>query len=412
MTADEFFRKSLEPKGGEMKRVLMSVVIFLLSCSAGAARGFAETTPRDISLKAADGITLKGTYYAATKPGPGIVLLHQCNRDRRSWNNLATKLTSEGFHVLTLDYRGYGESGGERFMELPSERQAAEQKKWPGDIDLAFAYLLAQPGVEKNRIGAAGASCGVNQSIQLALRHAEVKSLALLSGFTDEAGRRYLRQSAWLPILAAASDDDGNAVQLMRWVLGFSRNPRNRLVEYKAAGHGTQMFAVEKGLEPLLEEWFEKTLRGAPVTASAEQGTTAKPTPVEAFWDVLTEPGGAARARQLFAEAKKRDPNVFLFPEFAVNVLGYERLQSGAAQDAIEIFKLNVDAYPNSPNVYDSLADAYVAAGERELAIRFSEKALEMLRSNPPQTVQTADAIRQSAEQKLGRLRGGPKPNP
>ncbi|HEX2714992.1 MAG TPA: alpha/beta hydrolase, partial [Candidatus Acidoferrales bacterium] len=324
-----------------MKRVLMSAVIFLLGGLAGATRGFAETAPRDISLKAADSITLKGTYYAATKPGPGIVLLHQCNRDRRSWNNLATRLTAEGFHVLTLDYRGYGESGGERFMELPNERQAAEQKKWPGDIDLAFAYLLAQPGVEKNRIGAAGASCGVNQSIQLALRHAEVKSLALLSGFTDEAGRRYLRQSAWLPILAAASDDDGNLVQLMRWLLDFSRNPRNRFVEYRAAGHGTEMFAVEKGLEPLLEEWFEKTLRGAPVTASSDQGTT-KPTPVMEFWDVLTGPSGAARARQLFAEAKKRDPNVFLFPEFAVNLLGYERLQSGAAQDAIEIFKLNV----------------------------------------------------------------------
>lgn len=389
----------------------MSLVIFLLGCLGGATGGLAETAPRDVSLKAAGDITLKGTYYPATKPGPGIVLLHQCNRDRRSWNNLATKLTSEGFHVLTLDYRGYGESGGERFMELPNERRAAEQAKWGGDIDLAFAYLLAQPGVDKNRIGAAGASCGVNQSIQLALRHTEVKSLALLSGFTDEAGRRYLRQSAWLAILAAASDDDGNLVQLMRWLLSFSRNPRNRFVEYKAAGHGTEMFAVENGLEPLLEEWFDKTLRGAPATASAEQGTMAKPTPVVEFWDVLTEPGGAARARQLFAEAKKRDPNVFLFPEFAVNLLGYERLQSHAAQDAIEIFKLNVDAYPNSANVYDSLADGYVAAGERELAIRFSEKALEMLRTNPPQTAQTADGIRQSAEQKLQKLRGGSKPS-
>ncbi|HEX2711131.1 MAG TPA: hypothetical protein VHM88_02760, partial [Candidatus Acidoferrales bacterium] len=147
-------------------------------------------------------------------------------------------------------------------------------------------------------------------------------------------------------------------------------------------------------------------------TASADQGTPAKPTPVEAFWDVLTAPGGAARARQLFAEAKKRDPNVFLFPEFAVNLLGYERMQSGAAQDAIEIFKLNVDAYPNSPNVYDSLADAYVAAGERELAIQFSEKALEMLRTNPPPTPQMAAGIRQSAEQKLGKLRGVSKPSP
>jgi pimeloyl-ACP methyl ester carboxylesterase len=378
------------------------IVLFALGMTASA-----QTGPRDVDLRASDGILLKATYYPAAKPGPGIMLLHQCNRDRKSWTELAGKLSGEGFNVLTLDYRGYGESGGDRFLDLPPERQVTEQAKWKGDIDLAYAYLIGQLGVDKIRIGAGGASCGVNQSIQLALRHPEVKSLALLSGTTDEPGRRYLRKTTWLPLFVAASDDDGGVVTVMRWLLDFSLNPRNRFVEYKAAGHGTEMFRVEQGLQPLLEEWFDKTLRNAPANPTAASVTPVKASPSLLFWETLTAPNGVAKARQMYADAKKRDPNVSLFPEFAVNLLGYERLQAAAAQEAVEIFKLNAEAYPDSANVYDSLADGYVAAGNKDLAITASEKALELLRTNPPKDGPTVDAIRQASEERIKKLRGG-----
>jgi len=297
-----------------------------------------------------------------------------------------------------------------RFQEWTPETRVTEQAKWASDIDLAFTYFRQQRGVEKVRIGVAGASCGVNQAIQVALRHPEVASLVLLSGVTDERGRQFLRRSDRLAVLASASDNDGDAVPALRWVVGFSHNPANRFVEYKAAGHGTEMFAVEKGLQPLIVEWFERTLRNPP--AASSETVAVKTSPQEEFWSVLTSSGGPARARQLLAEAKKRDPKVVLFPEFAVNILGYESLQGGATQDAIQIFQLNVDAYPNSPNVYDSLADAYAAAGNRKLAVQFSQKALEVLLTNPPADADRAAAIRRSSEQRLKQFDGGGNTNP
>ncbi|MCL4523267.1 MAG: prolyl oligopeptidase family serine peptidase, partial [Acidobacteria bacterium] len=276
--------------------------------------------------------------------------------------------------------------------------------QWPGDIDAAFNFLLAQRGVDKNRIGAAGASCGVNQSIQLALLHPQVKSLVLLSGNTDTAGRQFLRTADGLPIFAAASDDDFNAVPLMRWILAFSHNPQNKFAQFKAAGHGTEMFAVEKGLEPMIVEWFDKTLRNAPAKMPAASTSARKPSPQEEFWSLLEESGGAARAMQYYEETKKRDPNMVLFPEFAVNALGYERLQAAKAAEAVEIFKINVAAYPASPNVYDSLGDAYVAAGKRELAIETSRKTIQMLESTPNLDAEFRKLLRESAEGKLRQL--------
>ena len=45
--------------------------------------------------------------------------------------------------------------------------------------------------------------------------------------------------------------------------------------------------------------------------------------------------------------------------------------------EAIEILKLNVSSYPESGNVYDSLAEAYMVHGEKDLATEFYKKSLE-----------------------------------
>ena len=86
--------------------------------------------------------------------------------------------------MLALDYRGYGQSGGTK-SDDPQQQQWIADREWPGDIDAAYAWLTSQPGVDKTRIGAAGASCGVNQAVQLARRHPEVRTVVLLSGGID-----------------------------------------------------------------------------------------------------------------------------------------------------------------------------------------------------------------------------------
>ena len=82
-------------------------------------------------------------------------------------------------------------------------------------------------------------------------------------------------------------------------------------------------------------------------------------------------------------------------------------VQAGDLKSATEIFKLNVMAFPNSPNVYDSLGDAYVAAGQKQLALENTRKALELLASDTTDDQQRKDAIKASAEQKLKQLAGG-----
>src|SRR5262249_42534075 len=142
------------------------LTIFFLTVTSVARE---PQAPKVADLTAADGTKLKVSYFAAAKPGPGVLLLHQCNRQRRIWDGLALQLQAAGINVLTLDLRGFGESGGYPQPKLTPQEAQAAAAKWPADIDVAFEYLKSQPGVKQDAIGAGGASCGVNNSVQAAL---------------------------------------------------------------------------------------------------------------------------------------------------------------------------------------------------------------------------------------------------
>jgi len=67
-----------------------------------------------------------------------------------------------------------------------------------------------------------------------------------------------------------------------------------------------------------------------------------------------------------------------IIEEYAMNSIGYVFMRKKQYQDAIKIFKLNVEAYPDAYNVYDSLGEAYMENGDKELAIKYYEKSIEL----------------------------------
>ncbi len=95
---------------------------------------------------------------------------------------------------------------------------------------------------------------------------------------------------------------------------------------------------------------------------------------------------GIEAAIERYQELKNSQPEAYNFAENQLNMLGYQLLWRGMNEAAIEVFKLNIQAYPQSANPYDSLGEAYMASGDDELAIENYEKALSI---NP----ETASAI-------------------
>jgi CubicO group peptidase (beta-lactamase class C family) len=81
---------------------------------------------------------------------------------------------------------------------------------------------------------------------------------------------------------------------------------------------------------------------------------------------------GFSAAAEIF---QKRNKKVDLL-ENAINAKGYDLIKEKKLKEAIEIFKLNVFAFPRSANAFDSLGEAYLEAGDRTAAIENYKKSL------------------------------------
>jgi imidazolonepropionase-like amidohydrolase/dienelactone hydrolase len=393
--------------------------------SSPASAGIAPP-PRVVQIKASDGVALEATYFAAGKPGPGVLLLHQVNRTRKSWDPVASRLAAAGINVLTLDMRGIGGSGGPRWDKLTRD----ERKRLPDDVDAALAFLVSQPGVDRGVVGVGGAGwLGVMYAVEAARRHPrEVKSLVLMSGEARD-GLRFLHEASQLPELFVFSDDDEYppTQDAMKLLYATASSPARKLVHYAAAadapwlgyetfdasrvpahgGHGTDMFDAHPELHGIVVGWLVTTLIRTPGHAPADALAAAP------LLNRLQVAGGVAEARQQLLAARERDPQAQLWPEPAADLIGEGFQDAGKIKDAIEVFELNLLAYPDSADAHSNLADAYLADGRKDLAREHATKALALLdsRKSPASSWSDTDArreeIRRSARKTLEQASGG-----
>jgi len=135
---------------------------------------------------------------------------------------------------------------------------------------------------------------------------------------------------------------------------------------------GTNLRAMQDGIFDLLY---------------GREAARPKPPVVDALSGAL-ESGGAEAAIARYHELKEHHPDEYDFGEDQLNNLCYLLMGSGDLEGAIAVCKLNVELFPDAFNPYDSLGEAYMEAGETELAIRNYAKSLEL---NPENT----NAVRQ-----------------
>jgi tetratricopeptide (TPR) repeat protein len=120
-----------------------------------------------------------------------------------------------------------------------------------------------------------------------------------------------------------------------------------------------------------------------------------KPSINEALMDLILSDSIPA-AIYKYHELKKNNPNDYNFKESQLNGFGYQLLQVGKTDQAIAVLKLNVESYPESANVYDSIGEAYMIKGNKEEALMNYEKSLKL----NPKNKNAEDNIKKLKESK------------
>jgi len=239
-------------------RRLSSILVLILVCAVFFVIG-ARAEKKEVTFRSADGFTLKGTFYSAEKPGPGLLLLHQCDGDRRIYDHLATMLNTARYNVLTFDFRGFGESQAGGYTDSTAQRQKV-MDRMPGDIEAALSFLTSQSSVNPRAIGIVASNCAVNQAVHAGRHHPEIRTLVLLSGGTDAEGEAYIKDSPKVPILGVASEEDREAAATTKKLVALSTNSDSHLEMFTNAGHAASIFAKQPDLEPDIVIWFISNL--------------------------------------------------------------------------------------------------------------------------------------------------------
>ncbi|MEZ5195508.1 MAG: transglutaminase domain-containing protein [Bacteroidales bacterium] len=104
---------------------------------------------------------------------------------------------------------------------------------------------------------------------------------------------------------------------------------------------------------------------------------------VSNFVEETIENSGVEKGINQYYQLKNENSGDIIFNELALNNLGYKYLSEDKKTEAIEIFKLNAEEYPESWNVFDSLGEAYMKNGDKKLAIKSYKKSIKL---NPENT--------------------------
>lgn len=117
-----------------------------------------------------------------------------------------------------------------------------------------------------------------------------------------------------------------------------------------------------------------------PDTFAAIQFDMSRQLPASDVLYKTIDKAGVEKAVERYHKMKTQFRKLYSYDysEGQINSLGYRLIEAGKNKEAIGIFKLNVEEHPKSWNVYDSLGEAYMKNDQKELAINFYRKSLEI----------------------------------
>jgi tetratricopeptide (TPR) repeat protein len=205
-------------------------------------------------------------------------------------------------------------------------------------------------------------------------------------------------QGDFISLEAAVKDEARNPDVWAYYNLGLDRpsaEPFPRAACWKCHNeHG----AVENTFVQFYPQLLEVAVRKGTVKPNVDFPPSAN-----LVFDLILEQGWA-KAEAKVLEQRRRHPDAGVFQETGLNALGYRLLNARRQPDAIAVFSLVTHEFPHSANAFDSLADAYEQAGDRELAVAASRKEIELAESAQDLDSQLRERIVRAAKRRLERL--------
>jgi esterase/lipase len=207
---------------------------------------------------------------ASSKQTAGVLVLHGCRDSRENYHILSQAIADQGLHVLSLDFRGYGESVAPGYSELEIKKQAADivtyqsdiallTSYWSADIVAAYEYLRKKVDNSKG-ISVVASGCAGAYAVELAeQRH--LYSMVLLTPQMAYADKERYKNLIDIPSYFISSAQHAMSYATAEELFTWSGDKRSKLQVYKGDKLNYQVINAHKYLVNDIALWLKSTLR-------------------------------------------------------------------------------------------------------------------------------------------------------
>ena len=211
--------------------------------------------PEKTSFFTQDNIKITANYWPATSK-KAVILIHQFNNSKESYNSLAELLNENNYAVLAIDLRGHGESKAQGTLASPVYLQPKDFTDMNLDLKAAKEFLQ-EKGF--NEFYLVGASIGANLAIIYPTQNTGFKAAIALSPGEDYKSLTPLPYAKKVSVstMIVASTDDKYSFDSAKKIHSLMKC-KKKLVELKNAGHGTFMLENESNLSKQILEWLNQ----------------------------------------------------------------------------------------------------------------------------------------------------------
>ena len=390
-----------------MKRAVMFFYLLVFSVSNLSS----QKIDSNFSMKVdSDYIDVDGgkLFYEIAGEGETIVLLHDGILHHVVWDEQFPVL-AKNYRVVRYDRRGFGRSDSPQapFSHLDDLNQVFDQFKIDKAIifgmsaggGLAIDFALKYPDKVNALILAGAVVSGYGYSNHFLTRGGHIRSIA---DYLEP--NKFIQYFGWddpYEIYPENRDAKEKFLRLLKanpqnvkGALGYFSQPPDRpavkflseinipalvlVGEYDIPDVHAHSGVIEAGIPNAKREVIFKSGHLIPL----EQPEVFNASVLRFlnsldFFNILNSKGVDAAAHY-FHQKREVEPGIILFEEREMNALGYRFLGQNRYPEAIEVFKMNTELYPESFNVYDSLGEAFMKSGDIKNAIKNYQRSLEL----------------------------------
>jgi len=223
-----------------------------------------------IKARADDDFLLFADYYLGGKRSGGVIVLHDCNNDRRSYRELAKSLAQEGLHTLLVDLRGYGDSVSQAYSQEGVKLKATDivtyqsemesiTAYWPDDL-LSMHQFLSKKTDKNKGIAIVASGCTTSSAVALAEK-INLNSMVMITPKMTFSDKERYKNLVDIPSYFVTSSHHQDSYETAQELFTWNGAKRSKIQVFKGTAYNYQLISRKKHLVNDVALWVKSNLR-------------------------------------------------------------------------------------------------------------------------------------------------------